>query len=86
MRHDTKRLIGFAAGLGGGYYVNYAEFGGRYPITCVMIGICLAAVIVSLDIIEKYAQADENRAIDAELEKRKAERDKTRFEAGFYTD
>ena len=73
-------------GFGGGYYVNYAEFGGQYPITCVMIGMCLVAVIVSLDIIEKYAQADENRAIDAELEKRKAERDKTRFEAGFYTD
>lgn len=86
MRHETKRLIGMPVGLGAGYYVNYAEFGGQYPITCGIIGSCLALIIVSLDIIEKYAQADENRAIDAELEKRKAERDKTRFEAGFYTD
>lgn len=66
-------------GFGGGFYVNYAEFGGQYPITCGIIGGCLALVIVSLDIIEKYAQAAENRAFDAELEKRKAERDKTRF-------
>ena len=79
MRHDTKRIIGMPVGLGVGYYVNYAEFGGQYPITCGIIGFYLALIIVSLDIIEKYAQADENRAIDAELEKRKAERDKTRF-------
>ena len=86
MKPDTKRLIGFVSGMGAGYYINYAEFDGQYPITCTVLSVAIASIIVGLDVVEKYLQAAENRAIEAEFAAKMEERDRKDFEAGFYSD